>query len=391
MTERRASARLPAPDAAAVRVLTQHERRDGAPGDSVRLHLSAGGSAGMVEGGAGVTAPLAIRAWVDVSSRIAGSMRISEATCSYRRTKGSMVLELRDRPMVDETSKRQDFGTARARRDRMLFARVKHGDRRAREELIERFLPLARSVASRFERSAEPADDLFQVASLGLVKAVDRYDADRGVAFSSYAVPTIAGELKRHFRDRSWTVRPPRAVQELTMRLNALEPRLSRELDRAPTVDELATACGATDEQVLEALQARRVRTGLSLQAPAGAEDRQELQDVLGASDDGFAQAEHRADLGEMLGYLSPRRAFVLRLRFEQDLTQAEIGAALGVSQMQVSRIIRAAIEQLREIAEQQQRMVARAPGRIGEEPAPGVRRQTVRASAPVLPGGAPA
>lgn len=187
------------------------------------------------------------------------------------------MLELTHRPMVGETSKTLDgrVGTARERRERMLCARVKHGDRRAREELIERFLPLARSVARRFERPAEPIDDLVQVASMGLVKAVDRYDVHRGFAFSSYAVPTIAGELKRHFRDRSWTVRPPRAVQELTMRLNALEPRLTRELDRAPTVGELASACGATDEQVLEALQAQRGRNGLSLQAPAGGEDQQ--------------------------------------------------------------------------------------------------------------------
>lgn len=264
------------------------------------------------------------------------------------------MLELTHRPMVGETSKTLDgrVGTARERRERMLCARVKHGDRRAREELIERFLPLARSVARRFERPAEPIDDLVQVASMGLVKAVDRYDVHRGFAFSSYAVPTIAGELKRHFRDRSWTVRPPRAVQELTMRLNALEPRLTRELDRAPTVGELASACGATDEQVLEALQAQRGRNGLSLQAPAGGEDQQELQDTLGASDDGFARAEDRAVLERLLGYLSPRRAIVLRLRFEQDLTQADIGAALGVSQIQVSRIMRAAIEQLREIAE---------------------------------------
>ena len=264
--------------------------------------------------------------------------------------------------MTGETGEPQvaPVRVARDRRDRMLFERVKAGDRRAREELIERFLPLARSVARRYERPREPLDDLFQVACMALVKAVDRFDSDRGVAFSSYAVPTITGELKRHFRDRSWTVRPPRAVQELSLRLQALEPRLSRQLDRSPTVSELAAAGGVTDEQVLEALQARRARNGLSLQGPVGGEQEQELQDTLGASDDGFAQAEDRAVLEGLLDYLSPRSAMVVRLRFEQDLTQGEIGAMLGVSQMQVSRIIRHAITQLREIAEQQERMLER-------------------------------
>lgn len=272
------------------------------------------------------------------------------------------MLELRDRAETDETGGRQvaRAGVARGRRDRMLFERVKAGDRRAREELIERFLPLARSVARRYERPREPLEDLFQVASVALVKAVDRFDSDRGVAFSSYAVPTITGELKRHFRDRSWTVRPPRAVQELSLRLQALEPRLSRQVGRAPTVSELAAAAGVTDEQVLEALQARRARNGLSLQGPIGGEQEQDLQDALGASDDGFAQAEDRAVLDGLLGYLSPRSAMVVRLRFEQDLTQGEIGAMFGVSQMQISRIIRHAITQLREIAEQQERMLER-------------------------------
>lgn len=272
------------------------------------------------------------------------------------------MLELRDRAETDETGGRQvaRVGVARARRDRMLFERVKGGDRRAREELIERFLPLARSVARRYERPREPLEDLFQVASVALVKAVDRFDSDRGVAFSSYAVPTITGELKRHFRDRSWTVRPPRAVQELSLRLQALEPRLSRQVGRAPTVSELAAAGGVTDEQVLEALQARRARNGVSLQGPIGGDQEQDLQDTLGASDDGFAQAEDRAVLDGLLGYLSPRSATVVRLRFEQDLTQGEIGAMLGVSQMQISRIIRHAITQLREIAEQQERMLER-------------------------------
>lgn len=271
------------------------------------------------------------------------------------------MLELRD-GASDETRRAAAVPDklARARRDRLLFARVRAGDRRAREELIERFLPLARSVARRYERPGEPLDDLVQVASMALVKAVDRFDSDRGNAFSSYAVPTITGELKRYFRDRSWTVRPPRALQERILRLDALAARLSRQLDRPPTVSELAAAAGATDEQVLEALQARGARRGLSLQATLGAEtDRRELQDTLGGSDDGFAHAEDRAVLDGLLKYLSPRSAIAIRLRFEQDLTQAEIGEMLGVSQMQISRIIRGALDQIREISEQQEHRLA--------------------------------
>jgi RNA polymerase sigma-B factor len=251
-----------------------------------------------------------------------------------------------------------DVVDSRARVDRMLFARRDAGDPRARTELIERFLPLARSLARRYERSGEPLEDLVQVASLGLVKAIDGYDGERGVAFSSYAVPTIVGELKRYFRDRTWTVRPPRDLQELTLRVDRAAENLSAKLDRAPTVAELAAAIGATDEEVLEALQARGAHRGLSLQAPAGGhESNMVLQDMLGASDDGFAQAETRILLDGLLAALPGRSREVLRLRFEQDLTQAEIGALLGVSQMQISRIIRQAIEQVRHVAEFQERM----------------------------------
>jgi len=247
----------------------------------------------------------------------------------------------------------------RARTDRLLFARRDAGDLRARNELVERFLPLARSVARRYERSSEPLEDLVQVASLALVKAVDRYDPARGCAFSSFAVPTIGGELKRHFRDRAWAVRPPRELQELTLRVERAAERMSQQLDRAPTVAELAAAIESTDEEVLEALQARGGRSALSLQAPTGAPDGQAvLEDILGFSDDGYVRAEARVLLDGLLTGVSPRAREVLRLRFEQDLTQAEIGVLQGVSQMQISRTIRRAIDQLRHIADQHQRML---------------------------------
>lgn len=239
-----------------------------------------------------------------------------------------------------------------AREDDALFARSAAGDRRARDQLIERWLPLARSVARRYERSDDTSDDLFQVACLALVKAIDGYDPAQGHAFSSYAVPTMVGELKRHFRDRSWAVRPPRALQELTLNVEHAVNRLSAQLDRAPTVAELAAEIGTTDERILEALQARRGRDASSLQAPASNGVQSTLQDTLGASDGEYAQAEMRVLLDSLMIGLPRRTREILRLRFEEDLTQAEIGEVFGVSQMQISRIIREAIGRLREIAE---------------------------------------
>jgi RNA polymerase sigma-B factor len=239
-----------------------------------------------------------------------------------------------------------------ARRDRMLFAR-RDSDRRARDELIERYLPLARSLARRYEHSGEPLEDLIQVASLALVKVIDRYDPDRGYAFSSYAVPTILGELKRHLRNHGWAVRPPRDLQELTLRVDMATSRLSAQLDRAPTLAELAAATGSPEQHVIEALQARAARGAVSLHAPAGGQDDETvLQDTLGISDDGYAHAEMRVLLDELLTDVSPRAREVLRLRYSQDLTQAEIGALIGVGEMQISRIVRKTIAQLRNIAE---------------------------------------
>jgi len=253
-----------------------------------------------------------------------------------------------------------DAGRARARGDAALMARRAAGDPRAREALIERFMPLARSIARRYENSGEPLEDLVQVASLALVKAVDRYDPSRGNAFSSFAVPTIAGELKRHFRDRTWTVRPPRDLQELTIKVERVTTELWQRNDRAPTVGDLAAELGLEDEQILEALHARTARNRVSLDAPSGGDDgeRPALGDVLGGVDDGYDQAESRALLDRLLATVSARDREVIRLRFEEDLTQAEIGELLGVSQMQVSRIVRQTLAQLRHVADQQQRII---------------------------------
>jgi RNA polymerase sigma-B factor len=245
----------------------------------------------------------------------------------------------------------------RNRADNALFERyLVQGDSRAREQLVERFMPLARQLARRYHRGEEPFDDLLQVASLGLLKAIDRFDLERGIAFSSYAVPTILGEIKRHFRDRTWAVRVPRDLQELVLRVDGAVSDLGRELHRAPTVPELAERLQASEEDVLEALQAGGAYRATSLETPRGDEEGDTLADSIGSDEDGFAQAEHRATLDRLLTAVGPREREVLRLRFVEDLTQAEIGERIGVSQMQVSRLIRQAVARLRVVAEAAER-----------------------------------
>ena len=242
----------------------------------------------------------------------------------------------------------------RALRDTALFQRYRDPrDPVDRDAIIERFLPLARQLAARYQRREEPFDDIFQVACFGLVKAVDRFDVERGIAFSSYAVPTITGEIKRYFRDRAWAVRVPRDVQELALRVERVVGDLSGELGRQPSVDEVAGAIGIEPEQVLEGLQAASAYRASSLDAPRSAdEDAGTLGDAIGTVENGYDAAEHRAVLRTLMRSLTLRERNVIRLRFEHDLTQAEIGERIGVSQMQVSRILRQSIARLRAIAE---------------------------------------
>ena len=236
--------------------------------------------------------------------------------------------------------------------DNDLFERChEHGDQAAREQLVERYLPLARQLARRYQRADEPLDDLVQVASLGLLKAIDRFDTDRPVVFSSYAVPTILGELKRHFRDRTWSVRVPRDLQEMALRVDRTVTKLSLELHRSPSVHEIAEAVDASEEQVLEALEAAGAYRATSLDAPRASQDEdagESMADAFGVEEEGFERAEERATLGPMMARISERERIVLQLRFGEDLTQAEIGKRIGVSQMQVSRLIRQALTRLR-------------------------------------------
>jgi RNA polymerase sigma-B factor len=243
---------------------------------------------------------------------------------------------------------------SRVAEDRALFARyLDQRDPVDREMLVERFLPLARQLAHRYQRPEEPFDDLFQVACLGLVNAIDRFDLEREVAFSSYAVPTILGEIKRYFRDRTWSVHVPRDLQDLALKVDRVVSELDLERHRKPTVAEIAERIGADEEDVLEALEATGAYRATSLQAPWGADDGGDdtLGDCLGIEERGFAAAEDRATIERLMRSITPREREVLRLRFSADLTQAEIGERVGVSQMQVSRILRQSVSRLRAYA----------------------------------------
>ena len=208
---------------------------------------------------------------------------------------------------------------ARAREDRRLLERLhRHGDQVAREQLVARFLPLARQLARRYQHGGEQLDDLVQVASLGLLKAIDRFDPARETAFSSFAVPTILGELKRHFRDKGWSVRVPRDLQELAVRVDRVTDELARELGRAPTLAEVAERTGSSTEQVLEAREAAAAYRAVSLDRPRDDEDDGDggVGDSFGVEDPGFGVAEDAATVERLMRVLSAREREVLRLRF---------------------------------------------------------------------------
>ncbi len=232
-----------------------------------------------------------------------------------------------------------------------------------REELIRYFMPMARSVAFKYRARTESADDLIQVANLGLINAIDRFDVDRGTPFYAYAHPTILGELRRHFRDRVWAIRPPRGLQEMIMRIDAATEKLSEELGREPTVSDLAAELECEPEEVLEGIEAAHTRSASSLDQTSvnGEGETQPLIERLGREEAGFEQAEVQIAVDGV--ELTPREREVLRLRFEDDLTQSEIGKRIGVSQMQVSRIMREALGRLVEAVRPNPRTVETKSG----------------------------
>jgi RNA polymerase sigma-B factor len=236
---------------------------------------------------------------------------------------------------------------------RELFARWQQDrDRAAREELVDRFLPLARKLARRYTGAHEPFEDLLQVASYGLLKALDRFDADRGTAFSSFAVPTIVGELKRYFRDLGWSAHVPRGAQELALKVQRAHDKLATKTGRSPTVAELAQYLELSIEDVLEGLEAAAAHHSSSLDAPHDDEDGESgtLIDTFGQDDAGLQLVEDATTVAPAMQTLSERERRVLQLRFFEDSTQREIAEQLGVSQMQISRILRGAITRLNEL-----------------------------------------
>jgi RNA polymerase sigma-B factor len=218
-----------------------------------------------------------------------------------------------------------------------------------RDRTIEAWLPLAQHLAHRYSGRGEPTDDLLQTAAVGLIKAVDKFDPDRGVDFAGYAIPTIIGELKRHFRDRTWDIRVPRRLQELRLAISEANSTLLQSLGRSPTVTDIAAHLKLTEEEILEGLEGARAYNAVSLSTPTGDGERAtELGDLLGCDDNQYELAELRVALGPALATLDEREQKILTLRFYGNLTQSQIADHIGVSQMHVSRLLARALTKLR-------------------------------------------
>jgi RNA polymerase sigma-B factor len=236
--------------------------------------------------------------------------------------------------------------------ERLLFARLRAGGSAAdREQALRRYLPLARSLAGRYRHSGEPIEDLEQVASIGLLMAIDRFDPERGTRFSSFAVPTILGELRRYFRDRTWSLRAPRPLQELGLRIERARDDMTASLGRQPTIAELSERLGASEEQIMQALELNAAHHTLPLDGPSSADDDGAPDRAPGSVDDGYARAEDRALLAPLLATLSAQEAEIVFLRFREDLTQDAIARRVGVSQMHVSRVLYRSLARLRDAA----------------------------------------
>jgi RNA polymerase sigma-B factor len=231
----------------------------------------------------------------------------------------------------------------------LLMARVAEGDEAAREAVVREHQRLVSYLAKRFAGRGEPIEDLEQVAYIGLLKTIDRFDSERGVQFSTYATATIIGELKRHLRDKAWAMRIPRGLKQASLRIGQLEQELSQRFGRSPKVSELAEAADLSEEEVIEALDAGRTYTLASLDAPVGDEDDSRSRiDDLASNDDDLGLAERLGTVAAAISSLPSRQRRILYLRFYEDLTQTEIAAELGISQMHVSRLLARSIDTIR-------------------------------------------
>ena len=235
-----------------------------------------------------------------------------------------------------------------------LFRRWQDGgDCDAREALVQHFLPLVRSLARRYAQSSEPYQDLVQVASLALLKAIDRFDPDRGAGFPSFAVPTILGEIRRYFRDSTWSLRVSRGAKERALAVGGATERLTNLHGRAPTVQDLATYLELSIEEILDALNAKAAYETQSLDAPASTrhDSAGTAGDTVGAEDEGYELIEARMVVGDALPLLPERERQILRMRFVEEMTQREIAEQIGKSQMQISRVLHDSLERLRELS----------------------------------------
>ncbi len=234
--------------------------------------------------------------------------------------------------------------------DRELLRRYhEDGDVSAREQLVERHLPLVRSLARRYANRGEPLDDIEQVGAIGLLKAIDRFELGREVSLATYATPNVVGEIKRHFRDKGWSIRVPRALQELNSRMSGTIDGLTSRLGRSPSIAEIAAALDTTPEDVLEAIEVGSAYSTLSLSRPAGGEEESDPLEAIGSEDEEFGRSEDRAALAPALAQLPQREREILRMRFEEGLPQTQIAERVGLSQMHVSRLIRKALATMRD------------------------------------------
>ena len=261
------------------------------------------------------------------------------------------LMDSHGREAEDRLSDLTNLRNRRAQRGRdLLRAYHEQGDLEARERLIEQYLPLVRALAARYARGGDQLEDLIQVGCIGLIKAIDRFDLERGVELTTYATPTITGEIRRHFRDKGWSIRVPRGLQELSLRLSQLIEAMSGDLHRSPTIRELAEAAGVSEEEILEALESNDAYLTVSLSAPGLGEEGEspDRLESIGEIDPGFEAGEDRVLLKPALSALDARERQILDLRFHAGLTQSQIALELGISQMHVSRLIRAALDKLR-------------------------------------------
>jgi RNA polymerase sigma-B factor len=257
-------------------------------------------------------------------------------------------------PLASATQRPRTLAPAREDPTRLFIRWQRDRDSDARDALVARFMPLARSLARRYGGSSEPFEDLLQVASLGLLKALDRYDPERGHRFSAFAVPTILGEMRRYFRDSGWALHVPRGAQERALKVRDAQEQLTKERGRAPTANQLAEYLELDIEQVLDALGALHAYETFSLDAPrpgAVGEEAVSYGDSMGREDERYELVELDATITAVLKEIAPRERLILRMRFVEDLTQTEIAARMGISQMQVSRLLRRSLDELRVLA----------------------------------------